>query len=119
MGQSLAREDVESLRRKPARASLRGEAVCQKLAPRQLGPVFTRAIALSGRARKEIAVWLGYVSADGSPETSVLGKWEHGPESIQVERIWASPLRLWWIEAQAECCNEIEVERTYRVRRSA
>jgi hypothetical protein len=101
-------------RRKQARAELRGESVCQKLAPRQLGPVFTRAIALSGKERKEIAVWLGYVTAGGIPETSVIGKWEAGTENIQIERIWACPLRTFWVEAQAEACGQFQVERVYR-----
>ena len=119
MGASLMQSHVETPHRKPARASLRGESVCQKLAPRQLGPIFTRAIALSGKERKEIAVWLGYVSSDGVPETSVIGKWEAGAENVQVERIWNSPLRLFWVEAQAEACGHIEVEHVYRVRRFA
>jgi len=119
MGSSVARTLLESPRRKPARAALRGESACQKLAPRQLGRVFTRAIALSGKERKEIAVWLGYVTADGIPETSVIGKWEAGAENVQAERIWASPLQPFWVEAQCEACGHMEVERVYRVRRSA
>lgn len=103
-------------RKKPARATLRGESPSKALGCDRIGRVVERAFELAHLTKDQASREMGYADA------STVSKWIAGEVPVQVSRLWSVPqLRAAFIVALAEDAGDgaVTVERTLRVSRLA